>query len=51
MIFSYMDLNKVKFIDEKNNLKITELSDFENLRNIYKSKQSVGIDLMFIDWL
>ena len=40
----YMDLNKVKFIEgEKNNFKITELSDFENLRNIYKSKQNVGI--------
>ena len=40
----YMDLNKVKFIEgEKNNFKITEKSDFENLKNIYKSKQSVGI--------
>jgi 2-C-methyl-D-erythritol 4-phosphate cytidylyltransferase/2-C-methyl-D-erythritol 2,4-cyclodiphosphate synthase len=40
----YMDLNKVKFIEgEKNNFKITDKSDFENLRNIYKSKQSVGI--------
>ena len=40
----YMDLNKVKFIEgEKNNFKITDNSDFENLRNIYKSKQSVGI--------
>ena len=40
----YMDLNKVRFIKgEKNNFKITELSDYENLRNIYKSKQSVGI--------
>ena len=40
----YMDLNKVKFIDgEKNNFKITDMSDFENLKNIYKSKQSVGI--------
>ncbi|MEC7150738.1 MAG: 2-C-methyl-D-erythritol 2,4-cyclodiphosphate synthase [Pseudomonadota bacterium] len=40
----YMDLNKVKFIDgEYNNFKITEKSDFETLRNIYKSKQSVGI--------
>ncbi len=40
----YMDLDKVKFIEgEKNNFKITELSDFENLRNIYKSKQNVGI--------
>ena len=40
----YMDLNRVKFIEgEKNNFKITEKSDFENLRNIYKSKQSIGI--------
>ncbi len=40
----YMDLNKVKFIEgEKNNFKITDQSDFENIKNIYKSKQSVGI--------
>ncbi len=40
----YTDLNKVKFIEgEKNNFKITDRSDFDNLRNIYKSKQSVGI--------
>ncbi len=40
----YMDLNKVRFIEgEKNNFKITDQSDFENLKNIYKSKQSVGI--------
>ena len=40
----YMDLNKVKFIDgEKNNFKITDQSDFENLKNIFKSKQSIGI--------
>tara|TARA_B100001093_G_C26849133_1_gene1024225 strand:- start:1997 stop:3142 length:1146 start_codon:yes stop_codon:yes gene_type:complete len=40
----YMDLNKVKFIDgEKNNFKITNWSDFENLKNIYRSKQNVGI--------
>ena len=40
----YMDLNKVKFIEgEKSNFKITDSSDFENLKNIYKSKQSVGI--------
>ena len=39
-----MDLNKVKFIDgEKSNFKITDQSDFENLKNIFKSKQSVGI--------
>ena len=36
----YMDLNKVKFIEgEKNNFKITDYSDFENLKNIYKSRQ------------
>jgi 2-C-methyl-D-erythritol 4-phosphate cytidylyltransferase/2-C-methyl-D-erythritol 2,4-cyclodiphosphate synthase len=40
----FMDLNKVKFIEgEKNNFKITDQSDFINLKNIYKSKQSVGI--------
>ena len=40
----YMDLNKVKFIKgEKNNFKITDKADFENLKNIYKSQQSVGI--------
>ena len=40
----YMDLNKVKFIEgEKNNFKITDLSDFQNLKNIYRSKLSVGI--------
>ena len=40
----YMDLNKIKFIEgEKNNFKITDKSDFENLRNICKSKLSVGI--------
>ncbi len=40
----YMDLNKIKFVEgEKNNFKITEQSDFQNLKNIYKSKQSVGI--------
>ena len=40
----YMDLNKVKFINgEKNNFKITDKLDFENLRNICKSNQSVGI--------
>ena len=40
----YMNLNKVKFIEgEKNNFKITDKSDFENLKNTYKSKQSVGI--------
>ena len=40
----YIDLNKVKFIEgEKNNFKITDKSDFENMKNIYKSKQTVGI--------
>jgi len=40
----YMNLDKVKFIrGEKNNFKITDQTDFENLRNIFKSKQSVGI--------
>ena len=40
----YMDLNRVKFIDgEKSNLKITDQEDFKNLKNIVKSRQSVGI--------
>ena len=40
----YMNLNGVKFIKgEKNNFKITDKADFQNLKNIYKSKQSVGI--------
>ncbi len=40
----YMDLNKVKFIEgEKNNFKITDWSDFINLKNNFRSKQSVGI--------
>ena len=40
----YMDLNNVKFIEgEKNNFKITDLTDFQNLKKIYKSNQSVGI--------
>ena len=40
----YMDLNNVRFVEgEKNNFKITDLSDLENLKSIYKSKQSVGI--------
>ena len=40
----YMDLNDVKFLEgEKSNFKITDQSDFENLRNLFKSKQSVGI--------
>ncbi len=40
----YMDLNKIKFIEgEKNNFKITDRVDFENLKNIYRSKLNVGI--------
>ena len=40
----YMNLNKVKFIQgEKNNFKITDQADFQNLKNIYKSNQSLGI--------
>ncbi len=40
----YMDLNKIKFIEgEKSNFKITDKTDFENLKNIYKSKINVGI--------
>jgi len=40
----YIDLNKVKFIDgEKSNFKITDKSDLENLKNIYKSRINVGI--------
>ena len=40
----YLDLNRVKFIDgEKNNFKITDKSDLENLKKIYRSQQSVGI--------
>ncbi len=40
----YMDLNKAKFIEgEKSNFKITDKSDFENLKNFYKNKQYVGI--------
>ena len=40
----YIDLNRVLFIEgEKSNFKITDKSDFENLKNIYKSQQSVGI--------
>jgi len=39
-----MNLNKVKFIEgEKNNFKITDTSDFENLKNIFRSKMLVGI--------
>ena len=40
----YVDLSKVKFIEgEKNNFKITNWSDFVNLKSIYWSKQKVGI--------
>jgi 2-C-methyl-D-erythritol 4-phosphate cytidylyltransferase / 2-C-methyl-D-erythritol 2,4-cyclodiphosphate synthase len=40
----YMNLDKVKFIEgEKNNFKITDQSDFQNLKNIYKARQYVGI--------
>jgi 2-C-methyl-D-erythritol 4-phosphate cytidylyltransferase/2-C-methyl-D-erythritol 2,4-cyclodiphosphate synthase len=40
----YMNLDKIKFIEgEKSNFKITDQSDFQNLKNIYKSKLSVGI--------
>ena len=40
----YMDLNNVRFIKgEKNNFKITDQSDLENLKSIYKSRLSVGI--------
>ena len=40
----FMDLNKVKFINgEKINFKITDLSDLEYLKKIFKSQQSVGI--------
>ena len=40
----YMDLNNVRFIEgEKNNFKITNQSDLENLKNIYKSRLNVGI--------
>ena len=40
----YMNLNNVKFIEgEKNNFKITDQSDLENLKNIYRSKMNVGI--------
>ncbi len=40
----FKNFNKVKLIEgEKNNFKITDKSDFENLKNIYKSKMNVGI--------
>ena len=38
------DLNNVKFIDgEKNNFKVTDISDFENLKNTFKLRMFVGI--------
>ncbi len=38
------NFDKVKFIEgEKNNFKITDQLDFKNLKDIYKSKQYVGI--------
>ena len=40
----YMNLDKVKFIEgERNNFKITDQVDFQNLKNIYRAKQNVGI--------
>ncbi len=40
----YMDLNGVKFVEgEKSNFKITDQEDLQNLKNIYRSKQNVGI--------
>ncbi|MDC3127551.1 2-C-methyl-D-erythritol 2,4-cyclodiphosphate synthase [Candidatus Pelagibacter bacterium] len=40
----YMNLDGVKFLDgEKSNFKITDQSDFQILKKIYKSNQSVGI--------
>ena len=40
----YVDLNNVKFIEgEKNNFKVTDQYDLENLKSIYKSKLNVGI--------
>ncbi len=40
----FTDINKVKFVEgEKNNFKVTEYEDFLNLKNIYKSKISLGI--------
>ena len=39
-----MNLDKVKFIEgERNNFKITIISDFQNLKNIFKSKITLGI--------
>ena len=43
--FSLMvNLENVKLIDgEKNNFKITDDTDFKNLKNIYKTKMNIGI--------
>ena len=43
--FSLMvNLNKVKFIDgEKNNFKVTDKADFNNLKNIYLNKMNYGL--------
>ena len=46
----YMDLNKVKFIEgEKNNFKITDQLDFNNLKDIIKRDKLLVSVLMFID--
>jgi len=40
----YMNFNNIKFIQgEKSNFKITDQVDFQNLKNVFKSKMSVGI--------
>ena len=40
----FMNLDNVKFIEgENNNFKITEQSDLEKLKNLYKSKINYGI--------
>ena len=40
----FMNLDNIKFIEgEKNNFKITDKSDLENLKKVYKSNQTVGI--------
>ena len=40
----YIDLNKIEFIKgEKNNFKITDQSDFNNIKTIFNSKINVGI--------
>jgi 2-C-methyl-D-erythritol 4-phosphate cytidylyltransferase/2-C-methyl-D-erythritol 2,4-cyclodiphosphate synthase len=43
----YMDLNNVKFIEgEKNNFKITDQSDFQNLKNIYNQNKRLELVLI-----